>query len=228
LADLDAESVWGWSTPAGKIRADRRAQMISSGAGLEPGSLVLEIGCGTGLFTEKFARTGSRLIAVDISGDLLQKAIERGLPRPQVRFIEGRFEDSDMDGPFAAVIGSSVLHHLDIELACRRIWELLQPGGWMCFTEPNMLNPQIFLERRFRRFFPQVSPDETAFVRWVIRRLLIRIGFDRVTITPFDWLHPATPSRLIGLMTKTGRILESIPILQEFAGSLFIRARKPD
>jgi len=58
------------------------------------------------------------------------------------------------------------------------------------FAESNMLNSQIYCERHFRRFFPQVSPDETAFVRTRLRRDLERAGFISVSIQAFDWLHP--------------------------------------
>src|SRR5438270_13417090 len=71
LALGHAETTWGWGTPAGKLRADRRAELIARGARLCPGMRALEIGCGTGLFTEWFARTGADIIAVDISPDLL-------------------------------------------------------------------------------------------------------------------------------------------------------------
>src|SRR3712207_6059544 len=51
------EDIWGWGSPAGKLRASRRAGLIARGAGLRPGVRALEIGCGTGLFTEMFAPT---------------------------------------------------------------------------------------------------------------------------------------------------------------------------
>jgi hypothetical protein len=90
-----------------------------------------------------------------------------------------------------------------------------------------MLNPQVYLERRCRRLFPYVSPDETAFVRWPFRRQLERIGFQNVAIVPFDWLHPATPRPLIGLVSTIGRVVERIPLAREFSGSLHISARRP-
>jgi 2-polyprenyl-3-methyl-5-hydroxy-6-metoxy-1,4-benzoquinol methylase len=34
--------------------------------------IVLEIGCGTGNFTELFAKTGADIIAVDISQELIR------------------------------------------------------------------------------------------------------------------------------------------------------------
>ncbi len=80
LVQSDPEKVWGWGTPAGQLRAIRRAEMIIYGAELKSGMRVLEIGCGTGLFTEMFARTGAHLVAVDISGELLEFAHGRGLP----------------------------------------------------------------------------------------------------------------------------------------------------
>jgi SAM-dependent methyltransferase len=230
LAQGDPESLWGWKTPAGRERARRRAGLIAQGAALAPGVLALEIGCGTGHFTEMFAATGARIVAVDISGDLLSKALSRDLPADRVRFLEKRFEECEVDGPFDAVIGSSVLHHLEIEEALAKIHGLLKPGGRMSFAEPNMLNPQVFVERKFtflRPWLSYVSPDETAFVRWKLADALAKAGFAEVEIAPFDWLHPSTPEPLIRLTDGMGRVMERTPLVREFAGSLHIRCLRP-
>jgi SAM-dependent methyltransferase len=219
------EEIWGWGTPAGQIRAKRRAAIILDGAAIEPSSRILEIGCGTGMFTSAFAESGAEIVAVDLSPELLARAAERNLSR--VRFVLKNFEDCEVDGPFDAIIGSSVLHHLDMERALPRIFSLLKPGGRLSFAEPNMLNPQIYCERHFRRFFPSVSPDETAFVRTGLRRLLERLHFEDVSIRPFDWLHPAVPPSLISFVSGFGALLEKSWPLSEFAGSLSIRARRP-
>jgi 2-polyprenyl-3-methyl-5-hydroxy-6-metoxy-1,4-benzoquinol methylase len=227
LSRKDTELIWGWGTPAGRVRATRRAKLIEMGATLCRNTHVLEIGCGTGMFTEMFAKTGARIVAVDISADLLKKARARNLPKETVSFLEKRFEECDVDGPFDAVVGSSILHHLELEIALQRIYELLKPGGVISFAEPNMLNPQIFVERKFRRLFPYISLDETAFVRWTLIRNLQKAGYSNIEISPFDWLHPSVPQSLIGLVSAMGRTLEVIPFLREFAGSLYIRATRP-
>jgi len=230
LSQSDPELIWNWNTPAGMLRAERRAELITKGSRLGPGVCALEIGCGTGMFTEMFAKTGAKLTAVDISLDLLKKAQARNLPPDKVLFLEKRIEDYDADDSFDAVIGSSVLHHLDMEVALKKIYTLLKPGGFMCFTEPNMLNPQVFIERKFRSILPclwYVSEDETAIVRWIFRDLLKKIGFDNIEIMPFDWFHPATPIPLIRLISNLGMLLEKTPILREFAGSLYIQCRRP-
>ncbi len=229
LAGGDPVLTWGWGTPAGRLRAARRAELIVAGACLGPETRALEIGCGTGMFTEMFARSGSAILAVDISSDLLERAWARGLPSERVRFLERRFEECEVEGPFDAVIGSSVLHHLDMRRALPRIVSLLAPGGRMCFAEPNYLNPQVFAERIpfLRRWMRHISPDETAFVRFLLAGTLRRAGLVEVEISPFDWLHPATPGCLIGAVGAAGRLLEKTPLLREFAGSLLISGRRP-
>lgn len=226
LSVQDAEAVWGWSSPAGSIRARRRADMIIQSSNLGKNTRILEIGCGTGLFTEIFSQTEANITALDISEELLNKAMLRNLPATRVTFLKARFEEHDFKGQFDAVIGSSVLHHLELDTALEKIHAILKPGGIACFTEPNMLNPQIFLERNFRKLFPAVSADETAFIRCKFLRQLLAAGFQDVAIIPFDWLHPATPVFLIPFVKLMGGILEKIPIMKEFAGSLYIFARR--
>lgn len=225
LASGNVEETWGWGTPAGQVRAERRAALILEGAAIGPSSNVLEIGCGTGLFTAAFAKTAAKIVAVDLSPDLLAIAEQRSLRG--VRFVLKNFEDCDLDGPFDAVIGSSVLHHLDMERALPKIFSLLKPRGRLSFAEPNMLNPQVFCERHFRRLFPYTSPDETAFVRTKLRRQLELVGFEAVSIQPFDWLHPSVPPALIPTVSRMGGVLEKIWPAREFAGSLTIRGRRP-
>ena len=227
LAERDPELQWGWGTPAGKLRAERRAQLIARGAGLSAGMKALEIGCGTGNFTERFLTCGATILAVDLSPDLLERARARGLSKDRVTFLLSPFEDCAVQGPFDAVIGSSVLHHLDREKSFKRILELLKPGGWMSFAEPNMLNPQVWMMMHARCLFPHVSPDETAFYKWPLKRQLAAAGFENVSITPFDWLHPSTPESLIKLVKRTESVVECLPLAREFAGSLAMRAQKP-
>lgn len=237
LVERDAEDTWGWGTPAGQLRANRRAELVAAAAKLQLGMTVLEIGCGTGLFTERFADYGARIVAVDISPDLLRKAMERALPAEHVRFLERRVEDLQIDDPgcadwapngFDAIVGSSVLHHLDLPGALGSFRRMLKPGGMLAFAEPNLLNPQVFLERHVRSLFPYVSDDEWAIVRWSMKRELQRAGFAAARITPFDWLHPSTPTPLIPVVSTLGRVVERVPGVREFSGSVLIAAQRPD
>jgi hypothetical protein len=91
-----------------------------------------------------------------------------------------------------------------------------------------MLNPQIAIQKNVpwvKRKFGD-SPDETAFFRWPLRHLLEVTGYREVRIDPFDFLHPKTPVPLVDRLNSLGRVLENVPVISEFAGSLYIRAVK--
>lgn len=229
IAD-QAESIWNWSSPAGKRRATRRAAMIAEAAGLSPKMHVLELGCGTGLFTETFARFGTRVTAVDISPPLLEQARARQLP-PTVEF---RVEDAEQlsfdDATFDAVIGSSVLHHVAVAEALAEARRVLKPGGRLAFTEPNMMNPHVAIERKVPvvRRWAGVSPKETAFFRWGMARQLREAGFDNIRITPFDFLHPVVPGPLVRMVNCMGTVFEQMPVIREIAGSLLISAARDE
>jgi len=189
---------------------------------------VLELGCGTGYFTKELVNTNANITAIDISPELLESAKSK-IKSDKINFVLGNacsvpFEDSTFD----VILGSSVLHHLDLDSAIKEIYRILKKGGSIQFTEPNMLNPQIALQKNipFIKKIMGDSPDETAFFRWRLRKKLINTGFNSVSIKPFDFLHPKTPSIFIKIMEKVGPGFEKTPLLKEFSGSLFITAKK--
>jgi ubiquinone/menaquinone biosynthesis C-methylase UbiE len=226
LAQEGAGEVWNWESPAGKLRWARRVNMLSSH--LKPGMTVLELGCGTGFFTRELARSGADVVAIDVSPELLEIARSNRFA-PNVRYeIQNAYDLTYPDAVFDSVVGSSVLHHLEIDAALRDIHRVLKPEGTIYFTEPNMLNPQIAIQKNVPWIKRKLgdSPDETAFFRSSLRRLLEQTGYRDVQIKPFDFLHPKTPVPLIDPVSVLGRFLENVPVISEFAGSLYIRAIK--
>jgi 2-polyprenyl-3-methyl-5-hydroxy-6-metoxy-1,4-benzoquinol methylase len=226
LAQHGAGEIWNWESPAGKLRWARRVKMLSSH--LRPGMIVLELGCGTGTFTRELARSGADVIAIDVSAELLEIA-RANCSAPNVQYqIQNAYALSYSEGVFDSVVGSSVLHHLEVEEALRNIYRVLKPGGTIFFTEPNMLNPQIAVQKNIPWIKRKLgdSPAETAFFRWPLERLLEQTGYRNVRIDPFDFLHPKTPVRLIDRVNAFGRFLESVPVISEFAGSLYIQGAK--
>ena len=226
LAQRGAGEIWNWESPAGKLRWARRVKMLSSH--LKPGMTVLELGCGTGSFTRELARSGAEIVAIDVSPELLEIA-KLNCSVPNVRFqIQNAYSLSYSEAVFDSVVGSSVLHHLEIEEALRDVYRVLKPEGTIYFTEPNMLKPQIAIQKNIPWIKQKLgdSPDETAFFRWPLRRLLERAGYRDIRVDPFDFLHPKTPVALIDRMDAFGRFLENVPVISEVAGSLYIRAMK--
>jgi SAM-dependent methyltransferase len=226
LIEHGAGDVWNWESPAGRLRWKRRVRMLTSD--LRPGANVLELGCGTAYFTRELADTGAAITAIDISPELLEAARAR-CPAQNVKFeIQNAYELSYANASFDSVVGSSVLHHLELGRAISEIYRVLKPGGMIRFTEPNMLNPQIAVQKNIPAVKKRLgdSPDETAFFRWPLHRRLEQTGFRDVKIEPFDFLHPRTPARWISVVDKLSNALEKMPLMREIAGSLYIRALK--
>lgn len=226
LARSGAGEIWNWETMAGRKRWQRRVGMLTRE--IRPEMHVLELGCGTGYFTKELVKTGGKITAIDISPELVDIATQ-SVYGPGVEFkLENAYEMGFPSLSFDIVLGSSVLHHLEIDNALAECYRVLKPGGAMFFTEPNMLNPQIALQKNFSWLKKKLgdSPDETAFFRWKIEKILRQHRFIDVNVTPFDWLHPATPAPLIDLVSALGGFMERIPLMKEFAGSLYITCRK--
>jgi ubiquinone/menaquinone biosynthesis C-methylase UbiE len=219
-----AERIWNWEGAIGKARMERRVAFLSGI--LRPGLKCLELGCGTGLFSEGLAKSGADLTSVDISADLLQKAKERV---PSVRFLERDACRSGFgDASFDAVVGSSILHHLDLDLSLIEIYRVLKPGGRVRFTEPNLANPHIFIQKTvpFVKERMGDSKYETAFIRGWLESKMRTAGFREIEIVPFDFLYPFLPDRWLDRMVRLNAVLERIPGLREIAGSLQISAVK--
>jgi SAM-dependent methyltransferase len=225
-----AERFWSWSTPSGSQRARRRAEIFVESGRLGPGKRALEFGCGTGVFLEMASGSGAVIHGVDLSQDLLAKAAERTRPLPNIHIHCGNAEQLPFPaGTFDAVYGSSILHHLHLVPALREVFRVLKGGGRFVFTEPNILNPQVAFMFHFGPAKPHfgVSPDEMAFSRAHARRSLESVGFEDISVEPFDFLHPSVPASMIGTAQWLGRGLERLPLVRQIAGSLLIQGQRP-
>jgi len=221
------EANWGWRTAAGVVRWQRRLQWLAAVTELLPAgaSPILEVGAGTGTFTAGLADAMPGLIAIDVSEELLAVARARGVSARLLCMDAHRLAFAD--GGLAAIVGCSVLHHLEWESALACFHQRLRPGGVVRFSEPNLANPQILLQKSIPWLKRRMgdSPDEWAFTAGRIRRALSRIGFVEVAVRAYEFLHPATPRPLISVMLRVEALLSRTPLVG-IAGSLHITARK--
>jgi SAM-dependent methyltransferase len=228
LAATRDEGVWGWSSPAGRLRAERRARFLTQAARLGPGIRCLELGCGSGEFTTRLLASGCALVAVDLSEASVRRCRERVGSRAEV--VVGNAETGEgFEGrTFDAIVGVSVLHHVDLDACLEHTFAALEPGGRFAFSEPNAANPQVWAERTFAAFGRRrrTLPHETAFTASGLRGAFERAGYEVERCEPFEFLHPATPPGLIGFVERVQGSLEATP-LRAIAGSVRIAGRRP-
>jgi ubiquinone/menaquinone biosynthesis C-methylase UbiE len=120
------------------------------------GKRILEIGCGDGGTTVRFARSGAIVTAVDISGEMVEltkrRAASEGLQNAVIGIVAGVEDIEFQPESFDIVYGHSILHHLNLDIAVPRFVRALKPGGMAAFLEPLDYNPLL---NAFRKFTPQ-------------------------------------------------------------------------
>ena len=106
---------------------------------------ILEIGCGTGYFTELLHRAfpKARITAVDLTPAILQAARTRLAGAEGIEWLVADGE-RELPGRFDLITASSVFQWFSQpKQACRLFWEHLHPGGLIAFTS---LGPLTFQE----------------------------------------------------------------------------------
>jgi SAM-dependent methyltransferase len=148
---------------------------------LAPDSLLVDVACGRGGYSrEVAARTGARLVGLDISAVAIRAAVAGSSAAGSARagFFVGDYTAAGLrDGCADAVMCVDAMQFADPPLAglreCRR---LLRPGGRIALTAWEALDPAD--ERQPERFR-----------RMNLARDLAAAGFGQVTVTEKpDWL----------------------------------------
>ena len=100
---------------------------------------ICELGCGTGVMTEKFAAAGYDMIGLDKSVDMLaiakQKQEESG---SDILYLHQNMEEMELDGPVDAMLSvcdsvNYLLHEEEMNKLFSRVKTYVKPGGYFIF-----------------------------------------------------------------------------------------------
>lgn len=150
-----------WDRIARKYAADPIADLAGYEATLRrvqgllsTDQTVLEIGCGTGSTALRLAPLTRRLLATDVSSEMISIAREKlaAQPLPQLSFAvadaDARVTDA---GEVDVVLAFNLLHLVgDLDQALASVMQTLRPGGRLisktaCLSEMNPLIPWLAL-----------------------------------------------------------------------------------
>lgn len=185
-------------------------------SGLEPGSSVLEIGCGTGHATVPLAERGYRIVAVELGAALAKVARRRLAPYPDAQVIVADFEDWKLPAqPFDAVVSATAFHWISPEIRVQKAAAALRAGGSLAIIETRRspLGTRRFLanlRRCHQRWEGTEAPirkpgaDEPAESLSAI----VQSGlFERVTTRRYAWEHEFSAAGYIELLMTFSNVL---------------------
>lgn len=219
---------WGARTFAGQKRYDQKLRLLRKCCGSLDNKKILEIGCGDGEFTKRLLKTKAKIIATDLTQDVIKRG-KRLITHENLKFeLQNAESLGYRDNLFDIVCGISILHHLNTLSALQEAKRVLKKDGQIFFTEPNLLNPHTYLgiSIPFLKKIMEFSPDERPFLKWQLRKIVKKASFRKFIVNNYDFLDPLTPKWAISCVEKMGRLLEKLPIIKEFSGSFIIWARK--
>jgi SAM-dependent methyltransferase len=112
---------------------DAAVDFILRRCGLGGGSLLVDVGCGTGISSRLFAGRGLRVVGVEPNADM-RAAADREPPPPDAPapvYQDGKAEATGLPAGVAdAVLAAQAFHWFDAGPALEEFRRVLKPGGW--------------------------------------------------------------------------------------------------
>lgn len=211
----------------------RFAEMIVS----KPGDSCIDLGCGSGAFTERLDVFGLRLSGMDISSCLIESARSRG---SRISYLVGDIMSTDLpDRAFDIVVYSGVLHHFssaDERMAVLREGSrLLKPGGKMFSYDPYAFSPSMFLYRDPRSpLYSSLGKTENEILisGSQMRAELAASGFEKIRMLPtggmtFRYVEGPFARRLLPLYNLYEWFLQATRLERFWGTFLVCAARTP-
>jgi ubiquinone/menaquinone biosynthesis C-methylase UbiE len=176
-----------FETPIGSLVREYESRLLLEMSRPARGERILDVGCGTGIFTRDLLNAGARVTGLELSLPMLRRAAKKtsGLP---FHMVQG-----DMRGlPFAdrsfdkTVSVTAIEFVEDARAAVAELFRVTRPGGCILVACLNSLSPwaarrkiaateghSIFRHARFR------SPEEMASLAPVAALIRTAIHFQK-------------------------------------------------
>jgi putative AdoMet-dependent methyltransferase len=196
---MDYEHVQAYDTQMQKLRdVKKETEKIIESINLTSDKTILEIGTGTGNFAIEAAKHCAKVIAIDVSSEMLKfaqyKTRMNGITNIEFHHT-GFLTYEHKAGSLDAVVSQLVLHHLPDfwkSIALKRIFEMLKEGGKFYLRDTvysfDTDNHKIFFDNLINGIkhvagvelandMEIAIKEEYTTLDWIMEGLLTRAGF---------------------------------------------------
>jgi 2-polyprenyl-3-methyl-5-hydroxy-6-metoxy-1,4-benzoquinol methylase len=199
-------------------------QRLVTESDLPVGCLVLDSGCGPGLVSAAFLEAGYRVVGVDLSRAMIERARNRcSRHGERANFLQISVFDRSIDllGPFDAALSRYVLHHIENPSAfLARQVELLRSGGVLVVNDhitnpdPDIANHHAAIEvARDRTHVRNLTGGELVDLFAAAGLTSIRYVEEPFPLDFDEWFDRGTPSETKAEVRQ--RLLQG-PIIRSF------------
>jgi len=210
---------------------------------LPAGCSILDLGCGTGHFSDYMQKKGFNVTGIDPSEGMLDFARKNF---PTVNFQKGYSTSLPFpDNSFDYLLCIEVLRYLhpdDVALSYKEIFRVLKPGGNFLVTHVNTFATEgYYLFYHFDRFINNTLRGKDYHTGYFTdsareERIVKATGFTKVKITgrmfasvrigyKFGKFAGSTWAKILELVNKNQRFTKGLS--RELAGHLIVRGTKP-
>lgn len=230
LADMERsrERYWLRYPSTSPVKLKWRAIAVRHCFHVLPGETILELGAGSGLWTEHLTtvlRGENPIVATVFNDEFLPDSRSRQLPNVRFQRVES-LADLPAES-FDYIVGTAILCHNMYAHNLQALYRLLKPGGQILFFEANFWNPQAIVKAALPAHWVGESSCHVALRKYNMMRIASGQGFVDIDVIPYDIIHPLAPRFLISTLRSLAYAVEHAPVIREFCGTLYIRAQKP-
>jgi ubiquinone/menaquinone biosynthesis C-methylase UbiE len=143
IFDHWAEKYDQWfETPMGRLIKDYESKLILRMLAPGPGELILDAGCGTGIFTKDILETGARVAGIELAFDMLRRAVTKCSGRTFQSVIGDIQKLPFADDSFNKAISITAIEFIqDARNAVEELFRVTKPGGCIVVATLNSLSP---------------------------------------------------------------------------------------
>jgi len=215
LFDRKADTYDSWyMTPLGAYEDELENALVSKHVGVVRGKTVLDVGCGTGLYSIRLSESGADVTAVDISSKMIEIARRKAQDRGQYIW----YDQADMaklpyeNRTFDMVVSITTLEFsADPLLALMEMARVLRPGGKLVVGVLNNDSPWADARRE------RAKRDESIYgAAHFLSSSDLRLLFHRT-----GTFGAMTMESCIYILPDEDKFEDSTAARQEFFGRMF-------
>ena len=143
IFDHWAEKYDQWfETPMGRLIKGYESKLILKMLAPGPGELILDAGCGTGIFTEDILETGARVVGLELAFDMLRRAVTKCSGRTFQSVIGDIQRPPFADNSFNKAISITAIEFIqDARRTVEELFRVTKLGGCIVVATLNSLSP---------------------------------------------------------------------------------------